>query len=330
MRKTLVLFALLTLSTPGISQFYDSDAQFHVELQYGSYLPNGYAFSTQLNDTVIGGITANQLLWKGQYFYNNGPSQGGLTKTDTLYFDTLITRSSNDSVFVYREGAFHLAFNTDGNSGDLWDLGPFADYANDTTLDNNHAYLKVTAVTLNNHNGVFLKDLTTVPCDANGTELNFFQMDSADLYVSYYGVINERFGPLKGLRLMDFAISTSQVNETYRVASLCYTGSSTGFVDFDPNVTCENNFQFVGMTEMQPIEISVFPNPSNGLFHLKGAKQMNLKKYQITDLQGRVIKEMPIDPNVDEIILQIDKKGQYQLLLYTENGFIHSLQLSNL
>lgn len=329
MNKLLFTTALF-LSNAGFGQFYDSDAVFHVELQYGSYLPNGYSYSTPSTDTVVAGQIANQLQWKGQYYYNNGPSQGGLTKTDTIEFEPMITLTSNDSVYIYREGAFHLAFKTNANIGEIWDLGPFSTYAGDPNIQDNHAYLKVTDVSINNYNGVSLRDIATVPCDSYGTELDFFQTDSADLYVHYYGVINERFGPLNNLRHLGFAMSTSEVNEVYPVSTLCYTGNSTGFVDFTPDVNCENDFQFVGLEDKDVSTFSVYPNPSTGVFHVRGDGSATITKYQIFDLQGRLIKEVQMNSSTKTMTIEMHQPGYYQLLLHTENKSVHSIQLSNL
>jgi PKD repeat protein len=64
-------------------------------------------------------------------------------------------------------------------------------------------------------------------------------------------------------------------------------------------------------------DFSIYPNPSNGLFTIKGK---NIYSISITDFTGKVILEKTINSNRAEIDLSKYLKAVYLLKVYTENG----------
>jgi hypothetical protein len=80
-------------------------------------------------------------------------------------------------------------------------------------------------------------------------------------------------------------------------------------VDY-PQITLEP----VSVSNISNSQISVYPNPSNGVFTVNTTEAMNL---QVTDITGKILNEM----NVNGIVtLNIEEAGMYFLRFANENG----------
>jgi len=72
--------------------------------------------------------------------------------------------------------------------------------------------------------------------------------------------------------------------------------------------------------------ISIYPNPTNGIFYIKNRSAISLDKAIIYDVSGRLILEQDIsnDSNLKTINLVGVSKGMYFINLFSDNGIISS------
>ena len=321
MKKVLqtALFSLL-LAPISFGQFYDQDAQYHVDHSGLSYTPNGYAESKILSDTLLLGVMANRLEWSGQYITSTGPGQ--IDTTDFEIYDTTITYFSNDSVYIYRDNAFHLSFMTAGEVNDVWDLGAYADYANDPAIKDNHAYLKITGKITTVINGELLNVFDVEPCLANGELIDFSASGNFDslLFVTHSGKINQRYEPEAGCRNLRWAYSDDQAH--YAASNiLCYNSTNLGFIDFDPEKDCQFDIQKAGIEDYDAFaEVNVFPNPSNGRFTLSLNEGIQQVEIIIVDAIGRQVYSNADFKNGNKIDLTANPSGLYHVMMKINNN----------
>ncbi|CAM9978060.1 unnamed protein product [Chrysoparadoxa australica] len=299
---TTIIGLLTTFHTE--AQFYDQDAQFHSEYYHlGMY--EGYASTSILSDTTINGQATNRLEWSAEYWQVNGPGWGNGERVDEGVVDRLLTYKSNDSVFVYRDGGFHLAFKTDGNQGDIWDLGQFPQLSNWQGITDDHAYLKVVSALNTVINGELLRVLTVEPCKQD---------------VGYGGEINERMGPSVGLLYLSFAYPSDLSDAPRTVNTLCYNSTNLGMVDFDTDVDCMNDIASAGVNDLSAIgAIQVYPNPNTGTFNVSFDGAAAVQSITVFDLSGRMIQTINVNEIEQNWTIQDLSKGIYNIILRSAN-----------
>lgn len=79
-----------------------------------------------------------------------------------------------------------------------------------------------------------------------------------------------------------------------------------------------NNFSTVGIIEEQISDLIVFPNPANSTLTISNGKG----NYKITDVFGRLVKEIKIDNEQVQINIQELKSGIYFLISKENNSSI--------
>jgi hypothetical protein len=319
----IVGIGILLFSVSTQAQFYDFDSEWHTEYQGSGFIDDGYAKTTLLSDTTINGQLANRIEWSSKYWVQTGPSPWEGYKTNLEPFDTLITYTSGDDVFVYREGAFHLAFRTSATTGDIWDLGPFAAYTGMSGIDDDHAYLKVTNAFATVINGELIQAFDVVPSDVDGNELDVFNSDSSDVLVYYGGTIYNRFGPTIGFYHMGTAYSNSEVSEVYPVATLCYSSGLMGDVDLNQDKDCENDLGAVGLNEQETIDYSIYPNPSSTRLTVDYG-DMDVMGAFISDLRGSKVLDITLNYGKSNVDVSQLKKGVYILSIIDSSRKKHN------
>lgn len=91
---------------------------------------------------------------------------------------------SNDSVFIYKNNSFQLAFKTNATVGEIWDLGM-------SSYSNQHEYAKVDSVYFISYNGLPLRNIVVHACKANGDNIVWEQNPTDTNIISLLTVINE-------------------------------------------------------------------------------------------------------------------------------------------
>lgn len=89
---------------------------------------------------------------------------------------------------------------------------------------------------------------------------------------------------------------------------------------------------FLGTNDVQISEntFKISPNPVNDFIKISNSERLNIKKIEITDLNGRIIKSEIFNALSDvEINLVSFSKGIYLLKINTENGFINKKIIKN-
>ncbi len=280
MRSTLLfLTAVLICAMSGRAQFPQTGAEWYYS--YGQGINgDGYSHFFITGDSLLDGHLTTRILDQGQFRYQTGPSSyyvGPFTNLDTLFM-----YSSNDSVFIYREGTFHLAFKTAGQAGDVWDLGPFADTQG---TGDDHAYLLVDSVRQEILDGNTYNVLYTDQCDAAGMPLSFNQNDSVDYYVNY-SEIHEAYGPANGMNFLKNAYPTGPIIEFYPNYILCYTSDLVSQLKFTSGA-CTSNV-LAGLEELASGAMSLYPNPASGELHVQ-LEEGILEEITVYDLSGRTM-----------------------------------------
>lgn len=319
MKYTLFTF-LLGLMTTSIAfgQFYDPDAQYHSEY-YHLGMHEGYATTQILQDTVIDGTTANRLEISAEYWQVNGPGWGNGERVDAGAIDTLITYQSNDSVYVYRDGGFYLAFKTDGTQGDIWDLGQFPQTSNWSGITDDHAYLKVTSVLNTVINGELLRVLTVEPCKQDGSAID--PNNDIVAQVAYGGEINERIGPFTGFLFLGYAFPSNFSEPPRESKLLCYNSTNLGMVDFDTDKDCLNDIESAGITStVDQNALIVYPNPNAGSLTISTNGTHTFQSWAVFDLSGKLILTKTINPGENEWTIEGLEQGAYNLVLSSANG----------
>ncbi len=103
-----------------------------------------------------------------------------------------------------------------------------------------------------------------------------------------------------------------------------YTIELDGYEDISDNIIVDGdelvniNLTLVNILENQNNQITIYPNPSNGIFTID-----NIKSYVITDVNGRIIKKLDLVNEVSNITVDISNypKGLYFIKNATQSGF---------
>jgi hypothetical protein len=316
-KKLTILLTVFTSFAISAQTFLQStETDWSYEYQYQAYTPNGYTRIYHDGDSLIDGKLTKRLIQEGQYTKVTGPNTTETTSLET--YDILHVYTSQDSVYIWRENNFHLAFKTAGIKGDIWDLGPFAEASSSGATDS-HAYLKVDSVYTKETEGISYTEMLVSICDQAGIELEINQGDSVDFFVVYSGVIHEKFGALTNLHLMKSIYQTGIINETYSCGVLCYSDISTSQIEFTNNQDCYNNL-FVGLEELN-LEQSVvlYPNPANGKVTIE-SEGLVFEKIEITDQLGKTV--LTVQPTSFRTNVELNrlKPGVYMVKLTSKNS----------
>ena len=331
MIKSIFTSFCLFYAASSFAQFYDNDAQFNIAQAYFSYSFNSYAESTILPDSSINGTTVNRLSFSGQHIELVGPSE--YDTTDIQHRGTLITRTSNDSVYIYRDNEFHLAFMTEGEIGDVWDLGKFPGYETDPEVKDDHAYLKIidkgdtlVDTTLN----ISLKFLDTRPCTKAGEILDFGnQVPDFDslLIPRYSGRFLEKVGPLGGFLSMGSAFKTNVFIEGGENSLLCFNSGATGYLRFFDSKNCYYNIKAGGEELSEDPDFKMFPNPSTGIVRFQFQEGNDDKRVEIYNAMGELVLVKSESHNELELNLSELQAGLYQVVVNNDDGRMSSTRL---
>ncbi len=316
-KKQLLSVLALLASIFSYGQFYDTNAQFHLSFSNYSFTPNGYQESTIISDTIIDGVTTNRLVFGGQHIETTGPGQQDTTDFETL--DTLLTYTNNDSVFIYRENDFHLAFMMSGEVDDIWDLGPHEDYANDPEIKDNHTYLKVVATgdTMIG-NGVTLNFLDVLPCTKEGVLIGYpgtpGNPDSV-LVPFHSGRIIEKIGLTQNMMNMAYAFPVGTIVDGGDDYLICFNSLNLGFIDFHPTKNCYFDLK-ANVEELNVnTEFEVYPNPSSGRVTLSFHSSLDKVDLLVLNTLGQKVLEMREVQSEQEVGLNSLPEGVYFLIL---------------
>jgi hypothetical protein len=314
MKTLLFTLALLTVSLTSFAQFASFGARWSFEDQRYAYSVNGYATINYEKDTLVDGVSSQQLKVAGQYVYNSGPGQ---TDTSNLQaYGYLHLHKIQDSVFTYREGAFHLAFKTNAVKGDIWNLGPFSgSMANDP-----RAFLKVDSVYTKMYDGLLLREIMTKPCDSNGVLVDFSQppqnQNDFRSYVVYGAIINEKFGPMTNFSNLNYGASTNIIDETIATRILCYEDDNFSNHKFQPNKACKMNLN-VGLTSLESSVPSIYPIPASSFVTIE-LNDPSTTVVELIDVYGKVLTIKMVYQLIFDLDLREFPEGIYFLRISNE------------
>jgi hypothetical protein len=303
--KKVIIFLLLILlinlktNAQNTSKWADSSAVWHHKYYQFSYSVPGYQKSTYTIDTIINNklcqviYSENQVAW---------PQASGIPTISPLdYLEKYYFHKSNDSVFIYINGNFHLAFKTNAALGEVWDLGEF--YANQ-----GHAYVKVDSVYFQDYNGINLRNIHVFPCRENGDSILFDPSFTDTSLVSQLGLVNEKFGPFDSfLSIMNRWPNNNIKSAILSKKLLCYESFSFSPYQFS-NTDCFNGI-LTATNEKQTTEnIYLYPNPANDRIYFS-----NNTLYNTLNIYNNIgqLQQTFINSNNSGIDISLLSKGFY-------------------
>ncbi len=252
----LITFYFLEAKAQNNFQWADSGAVWHHT--YNGLTGLGYQKMTYQKDTVISNHPSQKIIRESQSLIQ--VSQGVFVPTPVNNDPSYFLYQSNDTVYTYYNGSFFMAFKTNANVGEVWDLGNFSGIAS-----NLHAFVKVDSVYFQTYNGVSLRNIKIHNCDVNGDSLDFTVFDTipvAGISSPFLGgIINEKFGPMLGFNGINYTSVYFGIDEYIPQETLCYQSASFPFIQFNTN-DCYNNI-FVGMNDPIEDDFQLYPKPSS-------------------------------------------------------------------
>ncbi len=282
--KNLILI-ILTLITIQISaqEFAPIGAKWNYS--QGTLNPDLIAFKTieSISDTVIEGKNCKKLNQVSAYMPPNNP--------------LLFLHSSNDSVFVYEGGSFHLLYDFGAVKGDTLELG----YLTYNRLPLKMIIDSTSTITINGQ----LKKLQYVTC-GDGMVIEF-----GGKVIEGIGNTEYMFPRLDGN--LDGPLRCYEDNILGLFLSPFHTNNGWDFQNCDQIITGINDLH---LNE----KISIYPNPVNSSFTLTNLDRVT--EFQIFDIHGRKVMKGMV--NFSQVIkIENLPKGLYILKL--ENSKLSSI-----
>jgi hypothetical protein len=305
MKKCLILFICtfsIQIKAQNSFQWADSGAVWH--LAYTAFVGPGYQKMMYEKDTIINNQPCQKMHREAQIRVNNG---GGIYTLSPVYDEPpYFLYKSNDTVYSYFQNSFRMAFKTNANVGEIWDLG---NYTGITT--NIHAYVKVDSVYFQTYNGLSLRNIKIHHCDANGDSININSTTDSIVYSGILGhmssgIINEKFGPLLGFNGIHHT-SLNFIADEYMPSTLsCYQSATFPFIQFNTN-DCYNNI-FVGMENLGVDDFQLYPNPAH---HQITINNKTGELMIISDIMGKIVLQKQLNSVTETIDIATLANGMY-------------------
>jgi len=283
MKKLLFLLLIVSSSyAQNNSKWADSAAVWHHTYNLSGVVP-GYQKSSYVLDTII----QNKLCQKIYSEYQRSwpqPFNSPSILSPISFLSNRFLHKSNDSIFIFQNNSFRLAFKINAFAGEIWDLGQF--YSGEE-----HTYVKVDSVYFQNYNGISLRNIIVTPCKANGDSVQYF-INSSDTndtyYISNLTIINEKMGPINGFYGSLSGHPNEFIYEVQPQFLLCY--ESAVFPFYSENGTNCFNGILTGANELKKnYKISIYPNPVNNLLTIDLAATTDVSQVIVYSSKGDLI-----------------------------------------
>jgi hypothetical protein len=167
-----------------------------------------------------------------------------------------------------------------------------------------HAYVKVTSVAQQNYAGIPLRDISVMACKANGDSIEWMSTDTA--LISYYNIINEKFGPLGGFTTINQVSTNNFIDETMPQYLLCYSSADFPFLQFG-NSDCFNGI-FTSLTHVETHQLKIFPNPAREQLTVFDAQGSVMR---IADAMGKIHLQKKLQSATEQIDMSALPAGLY-------------------
>jgi hypothetical protein len=297
----LITFYLVEAKAQNNFQWADSGAVWHHT--YNGLTGLGYQKMTYQKDTVINNQPCQKIIRESQSLIQ--VSQGVFVPTPVNNDPSYFLYQSNDTVYTFYNGSFFMAFKTNANVGEIWDLGNFSGIAS-----NLHAFVKVDSVYFQTYNGVSLRNIKIHNCDANGDSLDFTVFDTipvAGISSPFLGgIINEKFGPMLGFNGINYTSVFFGIDEYLPQQILCYQSASFPFIQFNTS-DCYNNI-FVGIDDPIKDDFQLYPNPAHAQIAINNKAGETLV---ISDITGKIVLQKQLQTEKENIDIAQLANGMY-------------------
>ena len=273
----LPLIIVLLISFNSHSQnFAPVGAKWHYnENNYGPppYYIN-YILVESIKDTIVLGKNAKKL--DATWYW----ATGGIS-----LWDTYITYSDSNKVYLYRCNQFYLLYDFNANQGDtIHIVDPECGWWDDTLID-----VLIDSVTMENIGGVMKKVQYVTSIEGWGIGTKFIESIGSDQYLlPVNGSFSVQIGPLR-----------------------CYSDS---LINYQLVLDCEE--LVVGVAEdMEQTEMLIYPNPSSGIFNVAmNAEQAEIEVFSIT---GQLVERLFLKNGIGTINITTQPKGLYLVKMKT-------------
>jgi hypothetical protein len=297
----LITFYLVEAKAQNNFQWADSGAVWHHT--YNGLTGLGYQKMTYQKDTVINNQPCQKIIRESQSLIQ--VSQGVFVATPVNNDPSYFLYQSNDTVYTFYNGSFFMAFKTNANVGEIWDLGNFSGIAS-----NLHAFVKVDSVYFQTYNGVSLRNIKIHNCDANGDSLDFTVFDTipvAGISSPFLGgIINEKFGPMLGFNGINYTSVFLGIDEYIPQQILCYQSATFPFIQFNTS-DCYNNI-FVGIDDPIKDDFQLYPNPAHAQIAINNKAGETLV---ISDITGKIVLQKQLQTAKENIDIAQLANGMY-------------------
>lgn len=265
----------------------DSASVWHYSYYYG--YGGGFQKIKNMGDTTIAGIPCQRL-----HFYQEtktliAPGIFSLTIDSTSVADRYVYKS-NDSVFYSKNNNFHLAFKTNAQVGEIWDVSSSPD----------KVFVRVDSVYFNNYNGISLRNILVTPCDSGGNTIAFSSDSSYHNNITLLKLINEKFGPMNGFNVIGNYFPQNFVNCALPENLLCFESSLFPSYVANSSTNCENNISLSYASSKPTSElVQLYPNPVNDILHIVIPQNHNVEdhRYQIFSPLGTLVMQGQLNEN---------------------------------
>jgi Secretion system C-terminal sorting domain len=221
------------------------------------------------SDTTINSKLCQKLVITNEMLLPTGPGTFVLIQNFStippLYF-----YKSNDSVFVYRNNIFNLAFKTNASIGEIWNLGRSSYFQYPI-----NEYVKVDSIFYSIYNGDTLRNIHVHPCDSLGNTVGFNMLATDTLLISKLDIINEKFGPLFGFTAIGGGAINNMIDETLQQKLLCYESAVFPFYQMDTTIDCRNNISTNIENSSENELFLIYPNPANNIIQVDKSGKMD-------------------------------------------------------
>lgn len=278
------IFIIEKVNAQSSEKWADSAAIWHHT--YNSIGIVGYQKSIYINDTII--YNKHCQIINTEYQQAFLPLNPPLIPGNIFYLGRNIFNKSNDSIFIFQNNNFRLAFKINSLIGEIWNLGEV--YPN-----SGNVYVKVDSIYNETYNGVVLRNIHVFACNEQGDSLFENSSGNEVSYISKLTYINEKFGPIGGFGDLN-AIPNVIIDETLPQFYLCYESSTFPFYQFS-NVDCFNDIltNEYSLSENKE-QFFVYPNPANETLNISNSNLIS--SYEIFQLDGKLLNQgnnFPLD-----------------------------------
>lgn len=242
---TIAIIMLALAASAQSSGFAPIGSEWYYE--YQDMYRRGYVHIEAVSDTLIDDVKCTKLV-KTIHGYDGFLNYGLFSEFIGNEYVTQV----NDSVRIYRNGAFHLLFDFGASVGDTWTL------IGDNTCEQSYGLAHVVAVGTDTISGNVLKYVMIL--DDQGSSWGYCPIAHPFGEPLYPVKIVEKIGPIGSYLLPS---QRCMYDESEGGSLRCYIDDDLGYNNFSPyHINCGYiNDQYQSIDDIEEYQLLIYPNP---------------------------------------------------------------------